>query len=251
MVTRRTHSDETVKRVSMRLIAHQIIIILILAILILSVLLGLLHKHSAQVEKQSAVPVESPVYTIENNTAKKAVSDQSEFETVWIEGEHPQKHTTQKHVWYDKVDKSRFSGNDWISHYDEHGTGSAEYSFSLKGGEYDFWLRANPYKCTMTFSVDGGENRAIDFSNPINRIMISDEPDIRFIGWVRVGRFRIPAGTHTIVFRFSSMNGNHGGIDCFTFTTQHDYIPENFEKPEGCSTVSTDKNQHTALKKSD
>jgi hypothetical protein len=73
----------------------------------------------------------------------------------------------------------------------------------------------------MSFRLDEGSWQEIDFAgDQRGRINIASDnkPDLRFIAWLKVGTIELSAGRHSIEFRMTSGNQNHGGIDCFVFS---------------------------------
>jgi hypothetical protein len=62
--------------------------------------------------------------------------------------------------------------------------------------------------------------------------MISEQPDHRFLAWVKVGKVQLLKGRNTIVFRFHSDLANHGGIDCFLFDNTG-FVPSGANRPAG------------------
>jgi hypothetical protein len=153
-------------------------------------------------------------------------------ENIWIEGEAPKSSDFQKHGWYDDVAKEGFSGKQWLSHYGNQ-AGTATYAFDSKeGGEFVFWLRCNYFACEMDMQLNGGAFVAIDLSekNIRDGLMISKNPDHRFIGWCKVGKVALAKGANTIALKIHSKLSNHGGIDCMAFSNTG-FIPSGAMKP--------------------
>jgi hypothetical protein len=156
--------------------------------------------------------------------------------TVWVEAENPDPPAgaMSRHPWwYDKVKTDRLSGGDWISNFSADKEGTARYTFTVaEQGDYTFWLRANPVGTRLAYSLDGGPEREVDFTNAIDQENVAGDgkPDLRFIAWTNVGRAKLAAGKHTIAFRMHSENHHHGAIDCFFFTTES-VTPRGKDKP--------------------
>lgn len=159
----------------------------------------------------------------------------SSAEWIWTEGEKPAKSTMNRHPWwYDQVKKEHLSGGDWISNFDPKKSGEAEYSVVAKdGGKYDFWVRANPMLSKLSFRLNDGEWKPVDFeitAKEATNIAADNKPDLRFIAWAKIGSIELKKGKNTIRFRMDSDNSNHGGIDCFVFSNEP-FTPRGLLKP--------------------
>src|SRR4051812_41158550 len=153
-------------------------------------------------------------------------------ENIWLEGESPKSHDFVKHAWYDEVAKEGMSGKQWLSHYDAAKPGTATYEFASKeGGEFIFWLRCNYFSCEMDYQLNGAAWTPIDFSekNIRDGMMISKNPDHRFIGWCKVGKVALAKGPNTVALKIHSKLSNHGGIDCMAFSNTG-FIPSGATK---------------------
>ena len=153
---------------------------------------------------------------------------------IWIEGENPASTDIQPHPWYsEQVNKAQLSGGAFISNFSPQ-EGHATYNFNVvKDGTYSFWLRGNPVgDPKLDYQLNGGSWVPIDFSQQSDVINIASDskPDLRFIGWISVGKVDLKAGPNTIAFKFHSANNNHGSIDCFFFTMSA-YTPHGSVKP--------------------
>ena len=171
-------------------------------------------------------------------------------DTIWIEGESPQSQTMTRHPWwYDKVKSDQLSGGDFISNWTDKQPGEATYAFRANaGGEYVFWVRANPAATELSYQLDGGTAslaaggtaslaaggswRPIDMKSPHENINIADDGklDLRFIAWIKVGTVKLTKGVHSIQFKMHSDNNNHGMLDCFVFAAGP-FTPEGKRKP--------------------
>ncbi len=154
-------------------------------------------------------------------------------ENVWIEGEAAKTNDFVKHNWYDAVHKEGMSGKAWLSHYDGAKPGTATYELESKeGGNFVFWLRCNYYSCEMDYKLNDADFKAIDFAteNVRDGFMISEKPDHRFLGWVKVGTVALNKGPNTLALKIHSKLSNHGGIDCFVLSNTG-FIPSGAVKP--------------------
>ena len=151
-------------------------------------------------------------------------------ESIWIEGEAPASSNYIKHNWYDNITRDVLSGRNWLSHYGNR-SGEAAWVFNVAGGgKYVLWLRCNYFRAEMQWRLDGKRWTDLDLGSPRDKIMTSQKPDHRFIGWVKVGSVDLPRGRHTIEFRIHSKLSNHGGIDCMVFTNEP-FVPSGATKP--------------------
>ncbi|WP_367870485.1 hypothetical protein [Luteolibacter sp. Populi] len=138
---------------------------------------------------------------------------------IWIEGESAAESKVAKHPWYHgEVKKDELSGGDFISHFSKEHPGTARYDIETAGGDYEFWVRANPIQSKISYQVDGGTFQPIDMAKrqtgEVN-IASNDKPDLRFLTWAHAGTLKLAKGKHRIGFRFDSENENHGSLDCF------------------------------------
>ncbi len=154
-------------------------------------------------------------------------------EAVWIEGEDATKHNFRRHGWYDGVDKSLLSNREWLSHYSKEAEGQATYRFRVtEGGQYTWWLRTNVVLVSQHYRIGGGPPVAMELTSDVRgKMNLVDKPDHRYIGWVKVGRFELAPGEHTVEIVTSSKIANHGGIDCLCFVN-FPWAPAGTEKPQ-------------------
>ncbi len=171
--------------------------------------------------------------------AQEAGKPSSEW--IWIEGEAATKAQTNRHPWwYDKVQKNELSGNDWISNFDSKKPATFEYTIAPKSaGTFDFWIRANPTAAKLSYRLDRGAwtQIATDSAIDIKNIAEDQKIDLRFIGWIHVGKVSLQAGSQTIAFQMDSQNSNHGAIDCFVLSPQP-FQPRGILKPGESSAVT-------------
>jgi hypothetical protein len=144
---------------------------------------------------------------------------------LWIEGEKPSVNKMNRHPWwYDQVKRDQFSGADFISNFDPAKPGLAEYQFTVsQGGEYEFWVRANPLQARLSYALNGGAETPIDLGRDKRddlNVAADNKPDLRFLAWCKVGRVTLPGGANKITFRMTSANSNHGYLDCFVLSTE-------------------------------
>lgn len=162
---------------------------------------------------------------------------------VWVEGEQPASTNIRPHPWYsNQIRKDLLSGGAFLSHFDGAKPGLAEYTVNVpSAGAYSFWLRANPTASSLKYSINGGAPAAVSFSSVVGGIvnLASDnKPDLRFIGWVEVGKVNLRSGSNTVAFTMDSANNNHGAIDCFLFTNEP-FIPSGTLKPDQLAAEAT------------
>lgn len=154
---------------------------------------------------------------------------------VWIEGEKPDINQMNRHPWwYDQIKREQLSGGDLISNFNQDKPGAAEYKFNApSGGEYEFWVRANPVQATMLYRLNDEPEKEISFAEKREEANIAADGkiDLRFIAWVRVGRVSLRPGANTIQFRMTSKNHNHGFLDCFVFANEP-FLPKGVLKPD-------------------
>ncbi|MCO6047322.1 hypothetical protein NG895_25760 [Aeoliella sp. ICT_H6.2] len=154
---------------------------------------------------------------------------------IWIEGEDATRQQATQHGWYDSVKKETLSGGEWLSHFDEGREGTAEFDFQVdQAGEYTFWLRANPVQAKLSCRLDDESAwQQVDFGGDLRgqiNIASDDKPDLRFIAWVKVGKFDLTAGQHKLAFRMHSGPQHHGGIDCLVLA-RGAFVPSGTTKP--------------------
>jgi hypothetical protein len=157
---------------------------------------------------------------------------------IWIEGEDAVASDVKPHPWwYDKVKHDRLSGGNWIHHFSEKVPGTADYEVKVPvGGEYHFWLHANPAAARLSYALDKGpwvlieniDKKARDVVN----IAEDGKPDLRFIAWIEVGKLPLDKGTHTLRFKFHSGPQNHGGLDVIVLSLEP-FTPNGIERPDG------------------
>ena len=164
-------------------------------------------------------------------------------QTIWVEGERPARSTMNRHPWwYDQVKKDQLSGGDWISNFSEEKEGEAEYAFEVpKTGRYAFWVRANPIQAALDYAIDKAPGKPIDMGTDVLdtvNLAADGKPDLRFLGWKKVGEFPLNRGRHSVRFRFYSKPQHHGALDAFVFTTEP-FLPSGMQKPGQGGKVST------------
>jgi len=153
--------------------------------------------------------------------------------SIWVEGEAASPVSVKRQPqWYDKVKKDLLSGGDWLSNFGPN-EGNGEFTIQVpEDGSYTFWIRANPIQAKLDYSINGGAWTPVDFkdSRGSQNIAEDNKPDLRFITWVKAGAVDLKKGTAVVKFRMSSASNNHGGLDCFVFTTDP-FVPQGIVKP--------------------
>jgi hypothetical protein len=157
---------------------------------------------------------------------------------LWIEGEDATARNVKPHPWwYDKVKRDKLSGGDWIHHFDEKVDGTADYELKIPvGGDYHFWIHANPVAAKLSYQLDKGPWVLIDKidkkAHDIVNIAADDKPDLRFIAWIEVGTLKLDQGSHLLRFKFHSDAQHHGGLDVIVLS-QEPFTPHGIERPDG------------------
>ncbi len=97
---------------------------------------------------------------------------------------------------------------------------------------YAFWVRANYFKADLAYKLDDADWTPIDTSaaNVRDKLMVSEKPDHRFLGWIKVGVRKLAKGEHTLAIRLDGAIRHSSAIDCFTFAPP-DFIPSGARKP--------------------
>ncbi len=152
--------------------------------------------------------------------------------SIWIEGEKPSRSSAQRHGWYDSVKKEVLSGGEWISHYG-NAPGEASYDLTVsEAGKYTFWARMNPVASEPSWKLDAGDWQRVLFADARQQQNIAQDGKIdhRFLAWIKVGQIELPAGKHTLTFRWQGGASNSGGLDCFVLTTDP-FVPQGVMKP--------------------
>lgn len=153
---------------------------------------------------------------------------------LWIEGEAAADAQVQRHPWwYDKVKTDQLSGADFISHWSDKADGLVTYNVqAAEAGSYTLWLRANPTGAKLSWQLDGGEWKLVDFGAKVDEVNLAADgkPDVRFMAWVKVGAVQLASGAHKLGFKMHSENNHHGSIDCLLLTTGS-FTPKGTRKP--------------------
>jgi hypothetical protein len=164
-----------------------------------------------------------PSLVLAAGLAGHAAAADSADDAIWIEGEAAKTSNLTRHSWYADVKTGLLSGGAMASHYDAGKVGEVSYEVTAaKAGRHTFWVRTNFIAVELKYQLNGGEWKAIDVnqgrSDDVN-IASNNAPDMRFLGWVKVGDVELNAGANALAFQMSSGNNHHGMIDCFLFTT--------------------------------
>ncbi|MBM4019845.1 MAG: hypothetical protein FJ288_16245 [Planctomycetes bacterium] len=159
-------------------------------------------------------------------------------EVVWVEGERPSLATARKHVWYDKVDREKLSGKDWLSHWNQ-GDAMAAYRFAVpQAGEYAVWVRGILAGAALEWQVDEAPKARVDTSAEGMEPVLLAEGGPRTVCWSKYGTVRLEAGPHTFLFffRYAGPQAVHkaayGGIDVLMLAPAA-YRPSGIAMPQG------------------
>ncbi len=150
---------------------------------------------------------------------------------ILLEGEAPTTSGVTRHPWwYEKLEKGGLSGGDYLAHFDPEKPGEASYSFAVpEDGIYRIWLRANPVKSAMSWKLSGSKWEPVPLGKAFNveNIAADKAPDLRFLGWIDLGKRSLSAGTGELAFRFEKGEAPqfHGAIDQIILTTDQDFRP--------------------------
>ncbi len=156
--------------------------------------------------------------------------------SLWLEGEAAVEHRMQSQPqWYDRVNREALSGGAWLGHFSYEEEGRADYRLEIPSdGRYRLWVRVNYHQARLSFRIDGGEWRKVDFAGQRLRgktVVSGDRQlDIRFLGWAEAGVHALDTGAHWLELRFHSEGHNHGAIDCLVLTTL-DWKPFGTDRP--------------------
>ncbi|HLY08794.1 MAG TPA: hypothetical protein VKW04_05725 [Planctomycetota bacterium] len=152
---------------------------------------------------------------------------------IWVEGEAAKtKDVSPVHGWYNNIKKDLLSGGDWLSNFGGK-DGLATYDVPVKkAGVYTLWVRANPIGAALAWRLGDGEWKEIDTGKNVDSVNLAadNQPDIRFVAWMKAGAVTLQPGTTTISFKMHSGNNHHGGLDCFCLTTKP-FTPNGSRKP--------------------
>jgi hypothetical protein len=158
---------------------------------------------------------------------------------IWVEGEKALATRAHPHPsWYDKVKREEFSGEAFLSNW--HPTIPAEASYRVvasTGGEYDFWVRANPSQAKLSYKLNDEPWTAIPLDKSPQQstnVALDGKPDLRFLAWIQVGKVTLSKGPNVVRFRMHSENNNHGYLDCFVFSDEP-FTPHGAMRPDQVS----------------
>ena len=143
-------------------------------------------------------------------------------ESIWLEGERPDRSTVKRHGWYSSTESELLSGGAWLSHFGDQ-EATAEYTIEIpESGNYSVWARVNPSNSEMSFAWQDQDWRPVPMNSAKHRVNVAKDAavDIRFLAWVKLDRRALPAGTATLRVKFHSKNQNHGGLDAIFLTDE-------------------------------
>lgn len=152
---------------------------------------------------------------------------------IWIEGEDAKLKSVRGHSWYDSVKKKMLSGGEYLSNWNARKPGVASYEVQVeKAGSYAFWVRINPLGSKVSYRINQEDWTQVQSKEKVDQINIAenDQPDLRFLAWVKVGSVELREGKNTVGFKFHSGNHNHGMLDCFVFAARP-FVPNGARKP--------------------
>lgn len=153
---------------------------------------------------------------------------------IWVEGENPTRGQGYPHSWYsDQVQKGALSEGGWLSSFTDKADTEVAYDVQVpKDGDWSLWVRLNPVQSKASWKLGDGNWTAIDMSKATDNVNIANDgkPDLRFVAWVKLGKFPLKAGPTTLAFKLHSATSHHGGIDCFMLTTKP-FMPSGKTKP--------------------
>jgi len=165
-------------------------------------------------------------------------------EALWIEGEDASSTTFNRHGWYEDTDLRKdfmspgeveVSDGDWLAHY-ANGDVPAQATWDITvvdGGSYVWWLRCNPYRTILRYSLDGGPFVDLDLSDPRERINIVTGIDIRWLAWLRAADLTLSPGPHSItleVLYFPSRGETQTGVDAMALVN-FEWTPSGTTRP--------------------
>lgn len=154
--------------------------------------------------------------------------------TIWVEAESAKVTSIQDNGWYSNVKNEELSGQGLLAHWGNR-EGTAQYQIKVpESGEYALWLRANPVGTKLEIKIGEeawSELKIKGRSQEQINIAADNEPDLRFVSWVRGGNYSLKAGDEEINIRFTSDNNHHGMLDCFCLTTDTDWKPSGTLQP--------------------
>lgn len=151
---------------------------------------------------------------------------------VWIEGEDAVASSFVKNSWYSGVRRELLSGGDWLSNYADS-PGGAQWQFTIdEAGDYTWWVRCNPARSALAYSLDNGPLTTLDMSaDPRDRINLVEALDHRFMAWLKLGTVKLAAGPHNVKIVLFGDLKNSGGIDCLCFVN-FPWVPSGVERPK-------------------
>jgi len=99
-------------------------------------------------------------------------------------------------------------------------------------GDFVFWIRCNTFKAKIAYKLDDADFKPIDTSDANTRdsLMVSKNPDHRYLAWVKAGTVKLAAGKHALEIKLDGEISHSTGIDCFVFSNTG-FIPSGAMKP--------------------
>jgi hypothetical protein len=152
---------------------------------------------------------------------------------LWIEGESAKTRVCTQNSWYDSIKRGLLSGGDRASNFGPK-DGLFGYDVDVPAdGEYTLWVRANPIASKLSYRLGAAADwTAIDFAGAVDSMNLADDdkPDMRYMAWVKAGRFPLKKGALPVSFKMHSDNQHHGALDCFVLARKA-FTPNGILKP--------------------
>ncbi|NRA39804.1 MAG: hypothetical protein HRU15_16805, partial [Planctomycetes bacterium] len=126
-------------------------------------------------------------------------------DAIWIEAEDSNTRNIKPHGWYGGVVEDFVSGGILLNHWHDS-KGSASYNFNVAEADaFILWARINPFECEMTYAIDGAAAEKIPMTAVRDKLNVAKggAHDMRFLAWVKIGKFDLETGDHSIVFHFT------------------------------------------------
>ncbi len=162
---------------------------------------------------------------------------------IWIEATEAVVHDVTHHNWYNRLDRSHFSQETWVTHYDGSKPGILGYDMNVPlSGIYRLWVRANPSNTGLAWRLDDGDWQALDMQQSRERLNVAADGslDHRFIAWIDAGTVALKEGQQRITFRMKGGIQNSGILDCFVLHANRSWNPSGISRPGTVSGRATD-----------
>ncbi|MEM6690594.1 MAG: hypothetical protein AAF664_14260, partial [Planctomycetota bacterium] len=150
------------------------------------------------------------------------VAVNSRAESIWREGEDVDRTDVINHGWYNDISADELSGGRWLGHFGKR-EATAEYGIKIeRANEYALWARINPTGAELSCAWGDEAWEPVSVEKTQHRVNVARDGgvDLRFVGWVLLGKRQLSEGEYKIRFRFHSKNQNHGAIDAIYLTNE-------------------------------